>query len=395
MEMQPTTPIQKWLEHIRQLSVEIGTRGSTTPGERHGAEYCQSVFVRLGLTSKLETFSSSVSGFDPHLLFALCMLLSFIVYGFGGRIAAGIAVMIALIAFAGELLELALRDNFFRQVLPKGDSQNVFAEIPPHGEHRQDLVLIGHIDSQHTPLFFRTSTWVKVYQNYTTIAFALFILQIVLYLLGTVFQWSWIWLASIPSAVCALILGLFMFEGTRSTYTAGANDNASAVGMVLTLAEEIKAAPLEHTRVYAVCTGCEETTHNGAKTFFKNHRSEMMNPKGLVFELIGCSGPAWMIREGIVIPYHAGPGMVALIEKLNAAHPEWQAYRTSVSGGNTEMADCIEADVPAITFMGITRDGVMPYWHQPGDTFDKMDFAIMEKTYAMTWAFINALDQAS
>jgi hypothetical protein len=35
----------------------------------------------------------------------------------------------------------------------------------------------------------------------------------------------------------------------------------------------------------------------------------------------------------------------------------------------------------------------MPYWHQPGDTFDKMDLAVMEKTYAMTWAFINALDQ--
>ena len=78
---------------------------------------------------------------------------------------------------------------------------------------------------------------------------------------------------------------------------------------------------LKHTRVYAVCTGCEEATHNGAKTFFRDQRSGMMNPKGLVLELIGCCGPAWMVREGIVIPYHADPGMVALAEKLSAAHP--------------------------------------------------------------------------
>ena len=30
-----------WLEHVRVLAEEIGSRGSTTEEERHGAEYCQ------------------------------------------------------------------------------------------------------------------------------------------------------------------------------------------------------------------------------------------------------------------------------------------------------------------------------------------------------------------
>ncbi len=32
MEMQTIIPVQNWLEHIRQLAVEIGPRGSTTQG---------------------------------------------------------------------------------------------------------------------------------------------------------------------------------------------------------------------------------------------------------------------------------------------------------------------------------------------------------------------------
>ncbi len=39
-----------WLEHIRVLAEDIGPRGSTTEGERRGAEYCAQVLEQLGLT---------------------------------------------------------------------------------------------------------------------------------------------------------------------------------------------------------------------------------------------------------------------------------------------------------------------------------------------------------
>lgn len=390
----PSTPIiRTWLEHIRILSVEIGPRGSTTEGERQGAEYCRRTFERLGLQPVLETFQSARSIFHPHLIASLLMLAAFIIYPLAGRFSAGLAFLIALLALVSELQELAFQNNLFRLLVPKGHSQNVFSVIPPRGEHRRDLVLIGHIDTQRTPFIFRTPTLVEAYKLFTTIAFVTFAAQVLLFLLGALFAWTWVWYAAIPSAACALLLAAICVEADRTPFTAGANDNASAVGLVLALAEEFSVQPLEHTRVWAVCTGCEEVQHYGAIDFFQRHRAEMKAPQGLVFELVGVAGPGWLTQEGIIVPFQSDARLRGLAERLAAEHPEWGAYPVKISGGNSELADCTRVNVPAITLFGLTPTGEAPYWHQAGDTFDKIRPAVLENTYAFTRAMIAHLDE--
>ncbi len=389
-------PILKtWIEHIRQLSVEIGPRGSTTAGERRGADYCRSAFENIGLSPVFETYQSAVSIFDPHILGSAGMLISFGLYAFGTPLLQGLAALLAVGALTCELLELGFKDNLFRRLVPKGQSQNVFAVIPPAAKHRADLVLIGHVDTQHTPLIFRSPAWVAAYQNFTTTAFVLFLLQALLYLAGTFTRWPWTWYASIPSAVCAVLLAAICIEANRSPFTAGANDNASAVGMVLGLAEELHKTPLQHTRVYAVCTGCEEVQHYGAIDFFTRHRKEMLNPRGLVFEMLGSAGPGWETQEGIIIPFRPDANMLRLVEHLSAEHPEWGGYPVKINGGNSEMADCVRFDVPALTLFGMTPDLVAPYWHQVGDTFDKLNPDVLARTWALTWALVQALDKSA
>ncbi len=114
---------------------------------------------------------------------------------------------------------------------------------------------MGHVDSQRTPLVFRSPKWVKIYDRFTMVTFAAFILQAVLYTLAIFFAWEWIWYVSIISAVCAILLAAMCIQADLTPFTAGANDNATAVGMVLTLAGQLAARPLENTRVYAVITG--------------------------------------------------------------------------------------------------------------------------------------------
>jgi hypothetical protein len=109
--------------------------------------------------------------------------------------------------------------------------------------------------------------------------------------------------------------------------------------------------------------------------------------------MLGCAGPAWLTKEGIIVPFKADADLVSTVERLSREHPEWGAYETKVSGGNTEMADAVRAKVPAITLFGITREGVAPYWHQVEDTFDKMDPVVMEKTWDLVYTFIKEMDQ--
>jgi len=387
--------LQTWLGHIHALSVEIGPRGSTTEGERKGAEYCRSVFLRLGLNPVLETFISARSIFHPHLIGSLAMLAAFALYpqNQGRWWVSALAACVSIAALVSELQELGFQDNLLRRMVPREQSQNVFTVIPPSDEHRQDLLLIGHIDTQRTPLIFRSYRMVELYKSFTTIAFVTFAVQSVLYVFGAIYQWGWIWYATFPTALSALLLAAICIEAERTPFTSGANDNASSVGLVLSMAEQISKTPLKHTRLFCVCTGCEEVQHYGAIDFFKRHRSEMKYPQALVFELLGCAGPGWLTREGIIVPFYSDPVLVGLAEQLSIRNPQWGAYPVQINGGNTEMADCVRFKVPAITLFGLTRKGEAPFWHQAGDTFDRMDPLVMENTRALTWALIESLDQ--
>lgn len=387
-----SVPVKRWLEHVRVLAVDIGPRGPTREGERRGALYAKEQFERLGLQPHWETFRSARSIFHPHLIGSLLMLLAFILFPLGGRLTAAIAAALSILVLVNEVLELSFRDNLLRWIVPKGESQNVYALLPPQGEHRADLILVGHVDSQRTPLIFKNRTWVKIYDRFTFVAFATFILQAILYTLAAIFGWSWVWYVTILTAICALLLAAMCIQADLTPFTAGANDNATAVGMVLTLAEELQRQPLQHTRVWAVITGCEEVQHYGMIDFYKRHLPELKSPRAVVFEMLGCAGPAWVTREGIVVPFHSDAKMVALAEQLSAENPQWGAYAAKISGGNSELSDAVRFGVPGITFFGLTPDGEAPYWHQVEDTFDKMNPEVMEKTWQMVLNFIRRLD---
>lgn len=399
MTINPHTPqaefqtrVQTWLKHIHTLAEEIGPRGPTTEGERKGHRYCQQELERLDYQPDWENFRAAKSVFTPHLITSLSVLVAFIIYPIAGQTSALIASIIALVAVASELLELSQIYNPLRFIVPKGDSQNVFALQAPAGEHKQDLLLFGHVDSQRTPLIFKSITWLAVYQNFTTLAFVGFISLVILYILGIFTQWYWIWPVSAFGALCAVILAVMMIQADLTPFTHGANDNATAAGLVLTLAEHLKAEPLQHTRVWYVLTGCEESQHYGAIDFLDRHLDEFKNPNALVFEMLGCSGPSWLVKEGIVIPYKSTSELVRLAEEVNAAHPELDGYPVQISGGNTEMTDALRRSIPAITLFGMTRDNIPPFWHQVGDTVDKMDPESLSRNYAFTWYYIKALD---
>lgn len=385
--------VATWLAHVRALAVGVGPRGPTREGEREGAQYAKTQFEGMGLTPVWETFRGARSIFHPHLLGSILMLLAFAIFPLGGRTTAAVAAALSVLVLVSELQELSFRDNLFRRLVPKGKSQNVYSVIAPKGEYKGDLVLVGHVDTQRTPLVFRTWRWVKAYERFTMIVFVTFVAQALLYVLSVFLSWDWVWYATIPTGVCAVLLAAMCLEADSTPFTAGANDNASGSGMVLTLAEVLARNPLNHRRVFALVTGCEEVQHYGMIDWYRRHRAELKNPKAIVFEMLGCAGPAWVTREGIIVPFRSDPEVVRIAERLAGAHPEWGAYPCKISGGNSELADAVRFKVPAITLLGIGPDGEVPHWHQRGDTFDKMKPDVMERAWELTWALVQELDR--
>ena len=380
------------MPHIQKLADEIGPRGSTTPEERRAAEYGVFHFRQLGYEPTVETFKSATSIYHPHMLTALLMLIAFLIYPLFGRISAALAAGISIFALVSDLLELGFLPNPLRLVVPKGESQNVFATLDPQSEHRGDLILIGHLDTHQAGKIFSSHRWVSFFQTFTTLAFVTFSAQVAFYLAGILAQWNWLWYATIPSALSAIILFAICWEAHHAPFSPGANDNASAAAMVLTLAEELKRTPPEHTRLWFVLTGCEEVQHYGMINFLKRHKHDFHNPKVLVFEMLGVAGPAWETKEGILIPFRPDKTLLKIVETIAEEHPDLDAYPSFIVGGNSEMADAVRAGLPAITFFGLTPEGQAPYWHQMEDTVDKMDPDVLARTYTFTRFFIERLD---
>lgn len=379
--------IERWRYHVKVLAHDIGPRGPTTQGEDRGLKYCAQVLADLGLKVREDRFGSAGSVFRPHLVAAAGILLAFATYPALPWLAAGLGWLVVI----SEVLELTLRPNPLQWVLPRRPSRNVYATIEPEGGAQRDLIVMGHVDSQRTPKIFSTIRWLQAYRAFSSVAFASFCALAVAYSLGAVYNWPWVWPASSVAAVCAVGLALICIEAELSPFTAGANDNATAAGLILTLAEELQASPPTAARLWLVCTGCEEALHEGARAFFRRHRAEMTAPRALVLEMLGCSGPAWLDSEGIVLRVPSDPALRALAADVAVAHPELGAYPVKLAGGVTEMADALAAGIPAITIIGLTPDGLGPYWHLPTDTLDKLDPAAMERNYGFVRKMVAAL----
>lgn len=387
--------VQRWLGHIKVLAGDIGYRLPTSEGEAKGLDYCEKTLAGLGLGPKTDRFAGAGSVFRPHLAAAILFLVAFALYPLALPVTGYVALAITLFAIFSEIMEVTLRPHPLQRAWPWRPSRNVYAVVGPD-KADQDVVLIGHVDSQHTPIIFSSAGWMKAYQHFSTDAFVAFIAQAVLYAGGLFGGWTWAWLVSIIPAVMAALLVALTVQAELSPATAGANDNATAAGLVLTLAQDLAKGPLARTRVWLLCSGCEESLHEGAKTFFARHKAEMRSPRAVALEMLGCAGPAWLLKEGFVIPLRSHPSLQRIAERVAAANPELGARAGAVKGGVTEMSDAILAGVPAITIIGLTPDNVGPHWHLPTDTVDKMDPApggAMERNYRFVRQFLSALDE--
>lgn len=398
-----TARVAVWLEHVRALAEGIGLRLPTSRGEAKAAEYCRDTLSSLGYDPKTEEFPSTGSVFMPHLVAASLFLLAFVVYPLFPPVSRYLALAVTSFALFSETMEITLRPHPVQMVLPKRPSRNVLAVAEPAGgpgsaqatAPAQDIVVIGHMDSQHTPIIFSSKGWMAAYRLYSTLAFVAFVIQEFLYVGGAFGGWTWAWPASAATAFMALLLVALTLQAELSPSTHGANDNATAAGLVLTLAEDLRRRPLGRSRVWLVCSGSEEALHEGAKSFFARHKGELQNPRAVVLEMLGCAGPAWLIKEGFVLPLPSHPSLRRVAERVAASNADLGAHGSVLVGGVTEMSDAILAGVPAITLIGLGPDGSTPYWHQPADTVDKIDASpggAMERNYRFVKAFLEAVD---
>lgn len=382
------------MEHVRYLTKTIGPRGSTTKNEELAARYAEDVLRREGLAPVSEPFTSARSAWYPSALFTGLVLVGELLFWLGGRWGAAVGLVLAALALASMLQELAFRPNLLRRLLPKGRSQNVWVRLEPRGEVRQRVVVLGHLDSHRTPLAFSTDGWLKLFGTLVPAGLGSVVALIVLFAVGAVAPgpvWQWLSLpfALVVAGVCALTL-----QADFSPYTEGANDNATAVGLVLGLAAGLKGEPLAHTAVWAVLSGCEEVGCYGADAFAQAHRAELGDAAWIALDSLGGRGadPCYLATETFLLTVKSDPGLTAMFERVNARRPALNGHPSHIKGAYTEGVIGAKHGFRVLSLVGHRRDGALPEWHRPTDVLERVDVGLVERTEALLWELLQEID---
>ena len=383
------------MKHVRHLAETIGPRGSTTEKEAEAARYAAETLRQSGLEPVTEPFASARSAWYPYVAFTGLVLVGEILFWVGGRWGAAAALALAALALGSVLLELAFRPNPLRWVLPKGESQNVWARVPARSEERNRVVIMGHLDSHRTPLAFSTDRWLKLFGTLVPVGLVSSIILLVLFAIG-IASAAWVWrLVSLPFALVGMGIYFLTLQADLTPYSPGANDNATGAGIVLSVAARLVKEPLAHTTVWAVLSGCEEVGCYGAEAFAETHREELGDAAWIALDTMGSAGsnPCYLTQETFLLTAHSDPDLLALAGRVANGHPELQAEARTFSGAYTEGAIGIKHGFRTLTLITLPREGALTEWHRPTDVVERVDADAVARSEAFLWEVLQELDR--
>ena len=383
------------MDHIRYLAETIGARGPTTPEEQEAARYAAQELQRMGLEPVTETFPSIKSTYHPLLAHIGVCLICEVLFWINGRSWAIAAFVLALSSLVSVMLELTFRTNPIRWLLPKGRSQNVWVKLPPHGQTRRQVVLLGHLDTHQAALIFSSAKWLKIFGKLIPVGIGSSLLLLVWFGIGSL-STSLVWrIISLPFVLVMLGLFLLCLQAEFSPFSAGANDNASGAGVTLSLAERLTREPLANTTVWAVLSGCEEVGDYGADAFAQAHLEELGKPYWIPVDIVGGvhADPSYLIWYSYLTTTRSDPHLLELAGRVAKANPDLKVVSHTFKGAYTEAAVGYKRGFPVLSVASFRGDGALSDWHRTTDVMANIDPDVVRRSEEFVWQLLHEIDR--
>jgi len=325
------------------------------------------------------------------------MLITAALFQLGGLLSTAVGLGFALLALASMLLELQFRANPIRAILPKAESQNVWAKVDSLDSPRTHVALVAHLDTHRTPLVFSGDRWVKTFERLVPIGMGFAVLLILLMATSLLLPMPILrWIALAPTGIAVGMLAL-MLQADCTRYSPGANDNASGVAVALAIAECLARQPLSQTPVWIVLTGCEEVGSYGANDFLCRHRAELGNGIWLTLDNIGSSHgvPVYLSQETFLTTAKSDPELLRAVREIAVEHPQLGAHEVQMSGAYTDGAIGAKHGLRVLTFESHNEVGMLSDWHRPSDTVENVSLECSAATAQIVQLLLHRIDGAA
>ncbi len=389
-----TTSDGDWEAAIRTLAAM--ERPSATDEERVAADWIAARLRLLGWRTGVEQERAHGGYWWPiglaNALAAITGVRALRRRRRGSRLLAGATAGVSAAALWDDL---GHGKRWFRKaLLPHRSTWNVIAEAGDPSAERT-VVLVAHHDAAHSGLVFhpalgqlgpRLTPRMHERSSHTLpILYA-------------------VWLGPVLIAAGALgrfwrlvRAGLALSIGSIAAMTdigirrvvPGANDNLSAVGVLLAVAKSLRERPLEGVRVLLVSTGSEESFSEGMQAFGDRHFGEL-DPERTEFICLECLGG----RTLIVLE---GEGMLRIrdypLQMREALANAAADAGVSVSRGirtvaATDAIIALRAGYPVATLASVEDTKLPLNYHWPSDTPDGLHWQTIADAIAVCDRFL-------
>ena len=199
-------------------------------------------------------------------------------------------------------------------------------------------------------------------------------------------------LAKLGALLGAAYVAAMAEIGTREVVP-GANDNATAVVLLLALARRLLAEPTESTRVILLSTGSEESFSEGMKAFGDRHFAEL-SPESTFFlcvDTVGSPTLSVLRGEGFVRMNEYPAAALELVDGLAEELGIELVPNLRLRNG-TDGLEPLAAGYPTATLCSVTEYKQPANYHWPSDVPENVDFGSVSDATRLSEAVIRRLD---
>jgi hypothetical protein len=367
------------LDEIRTLCA-LPPRLAGSEGERLAHEHVAKTLERLGLDVEVEEFRAPVSAYGRYALHEGLLAAA----GTVGLAAPALGAALSAGASLSLFGDLEGRWTWLPRLLPYGNTRNVVARLPAAEGMRRRVVLMAHVDAarEGPALFFEPSRaraaavffrerlgfapnptrllfWASLAQTGLTAAGGLGLpTQPATWVLAQLHAW----------------VAVTMARAAFGPVVPGASDDAAGVAVLLALADRLADAPLAHTEVWFVATGCEESGIAGSAALLDRHAGELdrKNTWFLAIDTVGAGTLRWCTEEGFARPVRYDPEFAALAA-ATAAEPGAPPARPYATSFGTDALHPAVRGWRALSLIALDDDDYAPNYHWHTDTPDAID----------------------
>ena len=289
--------LREVIEHLAGIE-----RPPCSPGEREAAEWLAERLRAAGVADVDLEVEPSWGTFPPNTTGLSALGAAGAALTLGGRRKLG--GLLSALALAGFVDEIQNGPRVLRRALRKErQTVNVVGRLGDPGASRT-LVVLAHHDAAQTGFMFDQTAVAAFHERFP---------EVIPNIKTQPPQW-WGALAGPIAGIAAAVTGrrgparaavglgaasaAVLGDMWRSRVVPGANDNLSAVGCLVALAEMLRERPVDDLRVWLVSAGAEETLQDGIRGFMASHRDELPPDSTYFVNLDTVGSPRLVLLEG-------------------------------------------------------------------------------------------------